>query len=147
MDINDIGDGVFIDQGEHIGRISLDPDSSNCRCDWPNKSFLCATGPHVHVELRYDGKPASLDGHKMGNLRIKAGLLPHDIYCSDPVDCTSAMFEGKRCSTTFTDVTTGQVTCPVTKGSNIGNWSLYEHWYTSTILHIYYYLVCLAVSI
>ena len=122
IDLNDIGDGVFIEQGENIGRISLDPDRSNCRCDWPGKSFLCATGPHLHLEIRYDGKPASLHGHVISNLRIKTGTLPHDMYCSDPDDCTSAMFEGKLCSTTFTDVSTGEVICPVTKGSNIGKY-------------------------
>ena len=122
IDLNDIGDGVFIEQGENIGRISLDPDRSNCRCDWPGKSFLCATGPHLHLEIRYDGKPASLQGHVISNLRIKTGTLPHDMYCSDPEDCTSATFEGKLCSTTFTDVSTGEVICPVTKGSNIGKY-------------------------
>ena len=136
LEINDIGDGVFIEQGENIGRISLDPSSSNCRCDWPNKSFLCATGPHLHMELRYDGKPASIHGHVMGNLRIKAGLLPHDMYCSDPVECTSALFEGQLCSTTFTDVTTGQVMCPVTKGSNIGNFIILLHWYIYTYKNV-----------
>ena len=127
LDLNDIGEGVFIEQGENIGRISLDPDRSNCRCDWPNKSFLCSTGPHLHMELRYDGKPASLQNHVISNLRINVGILPHDMYCSDPVDCTSATFEGKRCSTTFTDITTDQVICPVTKGSNIGKSDLRTH--------------------
>ena len=120
LELNDIGDGVFIEEGENIGRISLDPDSSNCKCDWPSKSFLCATGPHLHMELRYDGKPASLDGQIISNLRIRAGLLPHDMYCSDPDDCGLATFQGKRCSTTFTDINTGEVICPVTKGANIG---------------------------
>ena len=119
--INDIVDGTFIEQGENIGRIQLDPDMSNCRCDWPSKSFLCATGPHLHLELRYDGEPASLKERTISNLRIHPGTLPHDMYCSDPAeDCTSATFQGKACATTYTDLSTGQVICPVTKGANIG---------------------------
>ena len=120
VEINDIADGEFIEQGENIGRIQLDPAKSNCKCDWPQKSFLCATGPHLHLELRYDGRPASLQGRIISNLRINTGLLPHDMYCSDPEDCTSATYEGKACATTYTDLTTGHVICPVTKGSNMG---------------------------
>ena len=118
---NDIQDNVFIETGENIGRISLDPDTSNCKCDWSSKSFLCATGPHLHLELRHKGSPVTLDGKTISNLRIKAGLLPHDSYCSDPEDCTSATFEGKSCATYYTDLTTGDVICAVTKKeSNIG---------------------------
>ena len=118
---NDIEENVFIESGESIGTISLDPDTSNCKCDWSSKSFLCATGPHVHIELRHKGRPATLDGRTMSNLRIRAGLLPHDSYCSDPEDCTSATFEGKPCATYYTDLKTGDVICAVTKkGTNIG---------------------------
>ena len=118
--INKIEDGEFIEQGQNIGRIEIDPYQSNCQCDWASKSFLCATGPHLHIELRHDGAPASLHGRMISNLRIKPGLLPHDMYCSDPDDCTSALFRGQLCATTYTDVKTGMVICPVTKGSNIG---------------------------
>ena len=120
LDINEIEDDTFINQGEIIGRIQLDPGKSNCRCDWPTKSFLCATGPHIHVELRYDGAPATLQGKIIGNLRVKTGLYAHDQYCSDPEHCTNARVGGRPCSTTYTDLKTGQVICPVTKGSNIG---------------------------
>ena len=120
VEIKDIDDREFIEQGEYIGKIQLDPYKSNCKCDWPGKSFLCATGPHLHIELRFDGRPASLQGRTISNLRISTGLLPHDMYCSDPDHCTSATFEGKPCATTYTDLTTGHVICPVTKGSNRG---------------------------
>ena len=120
LDINDIKDGQFIEQGTNIGRIQLEPDKSNCRCDWPGKSFQCATGPHLHMELRYNGAPASLDGKIISNLRIKVGSLPHDMYCSDPEDCTRAIYGGDLCATTYTDLETLEVICPVTKGSNIG---------------------------
>ena len=117
---DDIEDGQFIEQGQNIGRIHIDPDQSNCRCDWAAKSFLCATGPHLHIELRHNGAPASLHGKIISNLLIRPGLLPHDMYCSDPDDCTSATFDGKACATTYTHLKTGEVICPVTKGSNIG---------------------------
>ena len=117
---NEIEDGTFIEQGEDIGRIQLDPDQSNCKCDWPSKSFVCATGPHLHLELRYNGSPASLDGKIISNLRIKAGKFEHDNYCSDPEDCTEARYEGKPCATTYTNLKTGEVICPITKGTNIG---------------------------
>ena len=121
---NDIENNVFVESGESIGRIDLDPDTSNCKCDWSQKSFLCSTGPHMHLELRHNGSPASLDGRTISKLRIKAGLLPHDAYCSDPEDCTLATFEGRSCATYFTDETTepNKVLCAVTKKeSNIGN--------------------------
>ena len=122
LDVDDIADGTIIEQGHYLGKISLDPDKSNCKCNWAEKSFACATGPHVHLELRYDGEPASLDGKTIGNLRIKTGLYNHDAYCSDPKDCTRAVLKqtGEPCATTYTDLTTGHVICPVTKGSNIG---------------------------
>ena len=119
---NDIENGVFIESGESIGRIDLDPHTSNCRCDWSRRSFLCSTGPHIHLELRHKGHPADLDGRIISNLRITTGLLPHDSYCSDPVDCTLAKFGGEPCATYYNDTTTGNVMCAVTKKeSNVGN--------------------------
>ena len=118
---NDIQDGVFIETGESIGRISLDAESSNCKCDWSSSSFQCATGPHLHWELRHRGSPTSLDGRSISDLKIQAGLLPHDSYCTDPEDCTTATFRGSSCATYYTDKTTGNVTCAVTKQeTNIG---------------------------
>ena len=121
LQLNYISDGTFIEQGHHLGNISLDPDMSLCKCNWALKSFACGTGPHVHLELRYDNKPASLDGQIISNLEIKTGKFQHDMYCSDATDCTQATYDGKPCATTYTDLTTGEVICPVTKGANTGN--------------------------
>ena len=120
LQLNDISDGTFVEQGHHLGNISLDPSHSGCNCNWAMKSFACSTGPHVHLELRYDNKPASLDGQIISNLEIKTGKFQHDMYCSDATDCTQATYDGKPCATTYTDLTTGEVICPVTKGANIG---------------------------
>ena len=135
---DDIEDGQFIEQGQNIGRIHIDPDQSNCRCDWAAKSFLCATGPHLHIELRHNGAPASLHGKIISNLLIRPGLLPHDMYCSDPDDCTSATFDGKACATTYTHLKTGEVICPVTKGSNIGT----KGFLFLTMCPFFYHQVC-----
>ena len=118
--LNDLEDGTFIEPGVHIGKIELDPEKSLCKCDWAYSSFQCATGPHLHLEMRYEGAPESLDGKIISNLLIKTGMLAHDQLCSDPDDCTKATIGGKPCATTYTHVKTLEVTCPVTKGSNIG---------------------------
>ena len=122
LQLNDIANGTYIEQGHHLGNISLDPDNSNCKCNYAKKEFACATGPHMHFELRYDGHPESLDGRIIGNLRVKTGSLPHDLYCSDPRGrCNLAIgTDGEPCATTYTDMSTGNVICPVTKGGNIG---------------------------
>ena len=118
LEPSDIEDGTFIKVGERIGRISIHPETSNCLCNWTNKIFSCATGPFLLFELRRRGIPESLDGKIISGLRIKAGLFPHDMHCFDPDDCTKATFQGKLCSTYYTNLTTEVPTCPCVKAGN-----------------------------
>ena len=120
IQVNNFTDERWVEQGEHIGRISLDPDEGNCECDWPSRSFLCSTGPHLHFELRHNGKPATLKDQIISNIRIKPGTYAHDQYCNAPDHCLLATNGSKPCATTYTDINTGDVYCPVVKGSNIG---------------------------
>ena len=140
LNLSGIDDNVWVDQGENIGRISLDPVESNCKCDWPVSSFLCATGPHVHFELRYNGTPSTLNAKIISNIRIKTGTYAHDHsntgqYCSDPDHCESATINGELCATTFTHVDTGEVFCPVTKG----NFGMLKYLITSIYMNQYWF--------
>ena len=112
--------GILVEQGEYLGRISLLPELSNCGCEWSSHSFECSTGPHLHFQLKYNGKPETLDKKIISNLRIKAGKNAYDQYCNAADGCSSAMIDGKPCATTLTDMKTGYVHCPVVKGSNFG---------------------------
>ena len=117
-------DDEFVETGQHLAKISLMPDASNCECDWVNRSFVCSTGPHLHIELRKNGNPETLNNKVMSNYLINTGLYPHDQFCNDPESCTKAKIGGRSCATTFTDLTSGKIHCPLTKGNNLG---MYEY--------------------
>ena len=112
--------GMLVEQGEYLGRISLVPNLSNCGCDWSTHNFECSTGPHLHFQLKYNGRPETLDGKIISNLRVKVGKHNHDENCNAPDHCSSAKIHGQPCATTYKDIKTGDVHCPVVKGSNFG---------------------------
>ena len=115
-----IADKVLVLRGQLIGWIDLYSDGANCNCDWGNKMFECASGPHVHFELRRNGYPVSLNNRVLSKYRIKAGTFPHDKQCSDPESCEFAKNNGLSCATLYTDITTGIIYCPTVKGQNLG---------------------------
>ena len=115
---DDIAEHDTVTRGQLIGNISLYPDQSNCNCDWANSLYECSSGPHLHLEIRKDGYPVSLDNRMISNYRIRAGKFSHDMGCSDPESCTGK--KAASCATTFTDVNTNTVYCPTVKGQNIG---------------------------
>ena len=131
----DIKNDGIVSRGQLIGAISLNPDHSNCNCDWSDTDYECASGPHAHFELRRNGYPVSLNNRVISRYRIRAGKYSHDKYCSDPESCEMARNDSSLCATLFTDVKTGVIYCPTVKGQNLGRNLIFE----IQFIHLYFY--------
>ena len=121
--VPDFTNGSWIPQGTKIGRISLEDKESNCGCDYGQKNYECADGPHLHFELRLNGKPETLNNKTISNLRIQTGENPYDQFCSDADHCLTATNKyGDPCATIYRDIHNPEnVICPVVMEANTGS--------------------------
>ena len=104
-------------KGEYIGKIEVQPDKALCLCDWEKASYSCSTGPHLHWEVRRDGRPISLDNMVVGGIRIRAGKYDRDASCSDPEHCLLARDTlDTPCATYFIDAD-DNIYCPSVRGN------------------------------
>jgi len=63
--------GTWIERGQYVGQIGT--------------SVACggrATGPHVHFNIRYKGKPVAWDGQQLGGWTIHEGAKPYQGYAT-----------------------------------------------------------------
>ena len=80
--------------------------------------FHISLGPHLHFELREEGRPITLDNVVISGYLIIAGTYRRDEYCSDPIGCQFARNDGKYCATRFKQIEDGTISCPSVRGNH-----------------------------
>ena len=85
-----------------------------------SKHIICChfAGPHLHFELREEGKPMTLNNVVISGYLIIAGMFRRDAYCSDPIGCQYARYDGKYCATRFKQIEDGTISCPSVRGNH-----------------------------